>query len=305
MIILGLIAGIISAIIGIGGGIIIVPSLIYLGFSPTNAVVHSIAVMFVIPISALYHYYQKRLIDYHFGTLMACGAVIGAKIGVIINTVLLASNAQKITITTIFITLLCNVIYHQLFSKKYKTIPAILPYQKQFVGAKHSISIITPLLLGVLTGNIMSIAGIGGGIILIPILSRLGFHVRYLTGTIHIMILFSAISSLTSYNIKGYCFTEYSMAYLAIGAVLGAFIGSEIASRISENMHKGLFSVVAITAIIAMLNTPPLLEYDDMFLCKNSSLLHMYGKMLLLLITTVLASCLLRWIKIKYIAKTA
>ncbi len=89
-IIIGLAAGILSGIFGIGGGIIIVPALIYLcGFSQLKAQGTSLAILLPpVGILAFIEYYKKGQVNLQAGILiclfLVIGSVFGAKIANII-----------------------------------------------------------------------------------------------------------------------------------------------------------------------------------------------------------------------------
>lgn len=85
-VIIGLAAGICSGLFGIGGGIIIVPMLIFLaGVSQHKAVGTSlVALLLPVGILAVYEYYKSGKIeqqDIIFGLLIALGLFIGAFAG--------------------------------------------------------------------------------------------------------------------------------------------------------------------------------------------------------------------------------
>lgn len=80
---LGLIAGILSGLVGIGGGIVIVPALVYfLGFSQHQAQGTTLA-MFLIPIGILgaYNYYKEGYVDIKTALIIATTFVIGSYFG--------------------------------------------------------------------------------------------------------------------------------------------------------------------------------------------------------------------------------
>jgi uncharacterized membrane protein YfcA len=83
MLAIGLGAGILSGIFGIGGGIVMVPALIYLAkYQPQQAAGTSLAAL-VLPVTALgaYTYYKAGVLDLRAALLMAVGLAIGATIG--------------------------------------------------------------------------------------------------------------------------------------------------------------------------------------------------------------------------------
>ncbi|MBN1696586.1 MAG: sulfite exporter TauE/SafE family protein [Spirochaetales bacterium] len=81
--ILGLFSGTISGVVGIGGGVIIVPSLIFLfGFTQQQAQGTTLALL-VPPIGLLaaYTYYTKGLVDVKVASLICIGFFIGGLLG--------------------------------------------------------------------------------------------------------------------------------------------------------------------------------------------------------------------------------
>ncbi|MFI5164459.1 MAG: sulfite exporter TauE/SafE family protein [Bacteroidia bacterium] len=92
---LGLVAGILSGMVGIGGGIIIVPALVYfLGFSQHSAQ-GTVLFMFLLPIGVLgvYNYWQKDYVDFKVAAIMAitffAGSFIGSKTAIAIDQTML------------------------------------------------------------------------------------------------------------------------------------------------------------------------------------------------------------------------
>lgn len=83
LILIGLFAGMLSGLIGVGGGIIIVPALIYfLGFSQHQAQGTSLGLLLLpIGILAVMNYYNKGLIDIKIVGIMAVAFVIGGWLG--------------------------------------------------------------------------------------------------------------------------------------------------------------------------------------------------------------------------------
>lgn len=91
----GLIAGMLSGMVGIGGGIVIVPVLVYfLGFSQHQAQ-GSVLFMFLFPIGILgvYNYYQEGYVEWKSAFIIAStfiiGSYFGSKISIAIDQVTL------------------------------------------------------------------------------------------------------------------------------------------------------------------------------------------------------------------------
>ncbi|HPG40756.1 MAG TPA: sulfite exporter TauE/SafE family protein [bacterium] len=86
LIIIGLIAGILSGIFGIGGGIVIVPALIYiLGFTQHRATGTSLAVLLPpVGLIAVLEYYRHGHVDLKAALIIAVALIIGAWFGAIL-----------------------------------------------------------------------------------------------------------------------------------------------------------------------------------------------------------------------------
>jgi uncharacterized membrane protein YfcA len=78
----GLAAGFLSGLVGIGGGVVVVPVLIYLGFSQHMAQ-GTVLFMFLLPIGILgvWNYYQHGNVDFKSAFFMASTFVIGSYFG--------------------------------------------------------------------------------------------------------------------------------------------------------------------------------------------------------------------------------
>lgn len=83
IIFVGLAAGILGGMVGVGGGIIIVPALVYfLAFSQHQAQGTSLALMlFPVGILGVINYYKKGYVDFRYAGLLAIGFVLGSYLG--------------------------------------------------------------------------------------------------------------------------------------------------------------------------------------------------------------------------------
>ena len=84
-VIIGILAGIICGLFGTGGGMILVPSFIYmLKIEPKKARATSLCCMLVMVIASSFFYYKNNYINWKAGILCALGGIAGGYIGAII-----------------------------------------------------------------------------------------------------------------------------------------------------------------------------------------------------------------------------
>jgi uncharacterized membrane protein YfcA len=111
---IGLIAGIFSGFVGIGGGTIIVPALVYImAMSQTAAQGTSLAMMLPpIGVLAVYNYYQAGEVNLKYAMILAVTFILGGFIGSKI-----ALSISPLLVKRIFATFLIFVALKMLFSK--------------------------------------------------------------------------------------------------------------------------------------------------------------------------------------------
>lgn len=78
---LGVLIGVGASFTGLGGGFLIVPLLIALGFTPPRAVGTSFVAVLVISLSAIAGHARLHEVDWRSGLLLGFGGILGAQIG--------------------------------------------------------------------------------------------------------------------------------------------------------------------------------------------------------------------------------
>lgn len=168
---IGAFAGLLGGLLGIGGGLVAVPSLLltfyYMDLPQTYAMQMAIgtslaAMVFTSASSAWAHYRQKGIV-WHFFWVLSPGIVLGAIFGALI-----ADYLPSRELALVFAGFTALIGFHFLFNSN----PADLP-TSTITPSKMILSSI-----GVLIGSISSILGIGGGIITVPILTYFSMPIR-------------------------------------------------------------------------------------------------------------------------------
>ena len=108
----GIAVGVGASFSGLGGGFLMVPILLYLGFSAQKAVGTSFLGILIISVSALLAHNKLANVDYKFGILLGLGGVVGAQIGARLVEQVPTENFKKI----FAVILVCLALY--MFFKK-------------------------------------------------------------------------------------------------------------------------------------------------------------------------------------------
>ena len=86
LILLGLAAGILGSMLGLGGGIIVVPILTFLGFPPTAAASNSLFAALSNAIASTISYSRQRRIEFSLGLELGLLTIPGTILGAVIST---------------------------------------------------------------------------------------------------------------------------------------------------------------------------------------------------------------------------
>lgn len=234
---LGFVAGVLGSIIGLGGGIIIVPVLTFFGFPPALAASNSIFAVFSNAIASSFSYAKQRRIEYSIGLQLGLLSIPGTILGAYVSSDITPS-IFKILFALILIS---ASIY--IFSKR-KIEPKKCNLSKQIlilaVGASFFAGIISGLF------------GVGGGIIFVPLMViAIGLSMKNAAPTSQFILLFASASALVTHTLLGHP-DFYQALLLAAGAFGGGLVGARLSLEIKENSLKILISVVMVAAAVKM-----------------------------------------------------
>ena len=80
-VLIGILVGVGASFTGLGGGFLVVPLLLLIGYAAEKAVGTSFLTILVISVSALIAHNKLENVDYKLGILLGVGGVVGAQIG--------------------------------------------------------------------------------------------------------------------------------------------------------------------------------------------------------------------------------
>lgn len=254
----GAAAGMFGSLLGLGGGVLIVP-LLTLGFDLPlrDAVGVSLVCVIMTSSAAAGVYLERHVANLRLGMSLelftAIGALVGGSIAFLLDERLLSG---------LFAVLLLYVATTMLRSglraapKAITTETAGEAAPETPAGAEAAPAI-HGLRIGVLgsfgAGIISALLGIGGGIIKVPLMHlAMGVPLRVATATSNLMIGITAAASAVIYALHG-GIDPYVAGPTAIGVFIGATAGSRIAHRIELRYLRVLFVVVLGYTAIQML----------------------------------------------------
>lgn len=96
MVVFGILVGIGASFTGLGGGFLMIPLLLFLGYTAQKAVGTSFMAIMVISLSALIAHNKLANVDYRAGILLGIGGIIGAQIGARLVEHISTANFKKL-----------------------------------------------------------------------------------------------------------------------------------------------------------------------------------------------------------------
>ena len=234
---LGFAAGLLGSIIGLGGGIIIVPVLTFFGFSPALAASNSIFAVFSNAIASSISYAKQRRIEYSIGLKLGLLSIPGTVVGALISSEITPS-LFKILFALILISASVYI-----FSKR-KIEPKKYNISKQIMILAIGASFVAGIMSGLF--------GVGGGIIFVPLMViAMGLSMKNAAPTSQFILLFASGSALVTHTLLGHP-DFYQALLLATGAFVGGLVGARLSLEIKENSLKILISIVMVAAAVKM-----------------------------------------------------
>ena len=257
LITIGLIAGTLGSLVGLGGGIIIVPALMFLGtytylipeVSPQIAVGTSLLIIIFTGLSSTLSYMKHKTVDYQSGMIFFIGSGPGAVAGAYMNQFL---NVQLFSIYFGIFMILVSILL--MIKGRLKPVVKIrkTAIKRTYINKDgeeiyYGFHPVTGILIAFLVGFSSGLFGIGGGSLMVPamiLLFRFPAHTAVAT-SMFMIFLSSIISSITHIKL-GHVHWEF-----AIALIPGAWFGGKLGAILNQKLHGN--TVVILLRIILII----------------------------------------------------
>ena len=246
LIVLGLVAGMLSGLFGVGGGVLIVPALtLLLGFDQRVAAGTSLAAVVPVSVVGVISYAGSGAVDWLVAGILAVAAVGGAQIG----TALLGRLSRQ-AVRWGFILFLVVVIASLFF---------VVPSRNAEIDLTPA-TIVGLLALGLVTGVLSGLLGVGGGVVVVPMLILIfGASDLVAKGTSLVMVIPTAISG-TVGNLRRRNVDLRVAAVIGLAACattpLGALAAMAVAPATANIIFAVFLALITIQLIVKALRTP-------------------------------------------------
>lgn len=228
----GGLAGVLSSLFGIGGGLVLVPVLHYLlGFGWVEATQLSLVAIMVQSPTGVWQHARRGAVDWKVAVPLALAGLLGVVIGDVLQP-LLAVAWLKVLFAVLM---------------GLAALRLALPQQPASPDARP-LGLVGLYLLGLFAGIVAKLLGIGGGLVTVPVLALSGLPVHLAVGSSLVPVFTNA--AVASGQALAHGLDWLPAIPLALGALAGVPLGAYLAHSLKE---QGLRRVFAAGLVLAAL----------------------------------------------------
>ncbi|MGD0036077.1 MAG: sulfite exporter TauE/SafE family protein [Bacteroidota bacterium] len=251
----GFVAGTFGALLGLGGGVLLIPFLVMVLNVPMHqAIATSIIAVIATSSAGAAMNLERRIVHMRLGMLLEIATVSGAILGGITANYLSATVLAKLFSGLMFlvaIIMIWQIRQHNGQEKFYTD--GVLP--GDYIDDANGTTICytvkkvpTAMMISLIAGNVSGMLGVGGGIFKVPAMHILsGIPMKAATATSNFMIGVTAAASAFIYFAHGHL-----NPFIASTAALGVLVGSMTGVRISRKIHSKVLTWVFAIALLGI-----------------------------------------------------
>ena len=261
---LGGFAGFLGGMLGVGGGLIVVPILVLAFNLDTRiAVGTSLLMITFTALSGTYAYYLQRRIDWKVGIITALFTVPGASLGAY-ATKFFTSKSLALIFGAVLCLIAVAMLRRSYRRSDRRTVKSSRPgrrgWKRRIVDRSGTVfeydaRVYSALLLFFVGGLASGFLGIGGGLIVVPLLTvYVGLPMHLAVATSMLTMIFTSISGVSTHILLGNVKFEYAIP-LVIGILAGTQFGARTAKRLRSVSLERVFAFAMILIGVLLIIT--------------------------------------------------
>ncbi len=276
---MGAAVGFLSGMFGVGGGFLMTPLLVFYGIPPGIAVATQASHITAASLSGALTQWRRQAVDFKMGVMLLTGGIAGSVLGVYVFRLLRELGQIELVVSGSYVVLLGSI-GGLMLNESIRTIRAArsgtapppvklhqhswihgLPLKMRFRRSKLYISVIPPVVLGILVGVLTAIMGVGGGFIMIPaMIYLLKMPTNIVVGTSQFQILFVTAAATILHAASDQTVDIVLAFLLVLGGVVGVQLGVRAGSQMRGEQVRALLAIlvvgVAVRLLIGLVRTP-------------------------------------------------
>ena len=241
LICVAVLAGVFAGLTGAGGGLILVPLLVFMGYSALESVATSNIAVMVSAISATVMNAHSHELPWRRVLLLAIPALLLAPVGAIV-----ASRTPEVALIVAFCAL--NIVNIYLLGRRASLKDEPASQTSGGITAKV-------VAVGGSGGLLAGLFGVGGGLVMVPLqVQWLSTPIQQAARISLAVIIFSSVGAILGHGVAGDGALHWSTGLiLGIGGLIGAPIGTRILGLISQRTSTIIFQLTLVAVTISLL----------------------------------------------------
>lgn len=268
---LGGVTGVLSGMFGVGGGFLMTPFLIFIGVPPAVAVSSSANQIIAASFSGFLAHLRRANVDIKMGSVIIAGGFVGSSIGVGIFSKLKELGQIDLVISLCYViflgtigTMMAVESFKVILKKKKGEPPKLrtkknwvqslpLPFVMKFYRSDIKLSAILPISVGMFTGILVSLMGIGGGFIMIPaMIYMLGMPTSVVIGTSLFQIVFITANVTILQAVTTHTVDVMLAMIMLTSSVIGAQFGTKMGLKVPAEQLRAMLAVMVLAVVIKL-----------------------------------------------------
>lgn len=243
----GVLVGVLSAMFGIGGGVIMVP-LIHMAFGQPAAVSSGTSLFAILPtsVSSMIARLHDGTINFKVGLAIGLAGACLSPLGAYAAKVLPGQIAM--VLTAVFILYSAFNMYRRVWKTRAGAAKPVDDRPARLACARGARLYGAAACMGVFVGFISGYVGLGGGFIVVPLLQWLfGFTMKQASGTSLVAVAIFAVPSFIAHAVLGNVAWVIGVL-LIVGSLFGSRLGAKIIQKVNDRLLTALFATVLVAS---------------------------------------------------------
>ncbi|MDE3149190.1 MAG: sulfite exporter TauE/SafE family protein [Acidobacteriota bacterium] len=281
---IGVVIGLLSGLLGVGGGFLLTPILMMIGVPPTVAAASGTNAIVATSSSGVAAHFRLRNVDLRMGAILLSGGLAGSGVGVHFVRVLRSMGNADFVIELTYVLMLGlvggyivrdswrKILQGQVANPRHsrsrsRGLLSSLPIQMEFPhsGVRHSVFL--PFVLCFLVGLLTAVMGVAGGFILVPMMVyMLSMPAHVAVGTSLFQALFTCAGATLMQAGSNRTVDLVLAMIVAVGSTFGAQIGARLSRHLRGEQLMILLGILALAVMFKMvvgLIVPPSIPISE------------------------------------------
>lgn len=234
---IGLTAGFMAGLLGVGGGIVLVPLMLVAGVAQHRAHATSLLAILVIASAGMIRFAMAGELSWALGLAIAAGAIAGSTMGSRVMGRLSPRVLRGVFVALLVVAGTRMVVGGDIGAGQ---------------GVDGAVAWVTALAIGLASGFTAGVAGVGGGVIIVPALVfLLGIDQHTAEGTSLLIIIFTALAA-TRVNLAADRVNVKSGLVMGGAGVVSTVVGASVALGLDGSLLTRIFGVFSLIVAAQM-----------------------------------------------------